>query len=174
MYLITAYFDDKTNKILQRHIDKVAAITKNTFMTDNHVPPHMTVLSVEAKSAALLLPSFQRIAAQVTTGNITIATVGALLPYVIYVAPVYNEYLDQLIKTAYRCMPEDAKIHVSRYYRPMQWMPHITLGKKLDKEQMKQAFEVLQDSFQVMDARVVSLGLSRVNPHEDIAKMDLL
>lgn len=43
MYLITAYFDDKTNAMLQHHIDTIAEATGNTYMTDNHVPPHITL-----------------------------------------------------------------------------------------------------------------------------------
>ena len=42
MYLISAYFDDYTNKILSRYIEKIADFTGNKFMTDNHVPPHIT------------------------------------------------------------------------------------------------------------------------------------
>lgn len=32
MYLISCYFDEKTNRILQRYIDQAAAKTGNTFM----------------------------------------------------------------------------------------------------------------------------------------------
>ena len=49
MYLISVYFDDKNNKIISNYINKIAQKTGNTFMTDNHVPPHLTIMSVEAR-----------------------------------------------------------------------------------------------------------------------------
>ena len=49
MYLVSVYFDDKSNKIISDYINKIAQKTGNTFMTDNHVPPHLTIMSVEAK-----------------------------------------------------------------------------------------------------------------------------
>lgn len=39
MYLVSVYFDDKSNKIISDYINKIAQKTGNTFMTDNHVPP---------------------------------------------------------------------------------------------------------------------------------------
>ena len=49
MYLVSVYFDDKSNKIISDYINKIAQKTGNTFMTDNHVPPHLTIMSVEAR-----------------------------------------------------------------------------------------------------------------------------
>ena len=40
MYLISAYFDENTNRVLQGYIEKVAKATGNDFMVANHVPPH--------------------------------------------------------------------------------------------------------------------------------------
>ena len=41
MYLISIYFDEKTNKILQRYIDRIAEKSGNSFMIENKVPPHI-------------------------------------------------------------------------------------------------------------------------------------
>ena len=35
MYLISVYFDNKSNKIISDYINKIAQKTGNTFMTDN-------------------------------------------------------------------------------------------------------------------------------------------
>ena len=49
MYLVSVYFDDKSNKIISDYINKIAQKTGNTFMTDNHVPPHLTIMSDRGK-----------------------------------------------------------------------------------------------------------------------------
>ena len=50
MYLISVYFDDRANKILQGYIDKIALATVNDFMTQHNVQPHMTISDVEERS----------------------------------------------------------------------------------------------------------------------------
>ena len=119
MYLISAYFDDKTNTVLEKHIDEVARAT------------------------------------------------GQLLPYVFYVTPVLNEYLTELSNKVYCAFKDLPDTEISKYYRPGNWLPHVTIGKKLSEEQMKQAFEVMYKRFQPLEAEIVEIGLSKVNPHED-------
>ena len=62
---------------------------------------------------------------------------------------------------------------VSKYYKPMSWIPHITLGKTLTKEQMLGAVGILQDGFVPMTAEITEIGLARVNPHEDMVRFTL-
>ena len=47
MYLISIYFDDKTNKIIRNYINQVAKATGNSFMLDGNVPPHITISAFE-------------------------------------------------------------------------------------------------------------------------------
>ncbi|RAZ16572.1 hypothetical protein DK853_51875, partial [Klebsiella oxytoca] len=61
-----------------------------------------------------------------------------------------------------------------RFYQPHSWLPHVTLGKTLSKEQMRMAFSVVQDRFSVFEAQVTELGLAKVNPHEDVLRFQLL
>ena len=56
MYLISAYFDEQTNKRINGYITKIAEQTGNTFMIENQVPPHMTISAVEARNGELLIP----------------------------------------------------------------------------------------------------------------------
>lgn len=172
MYLISVYFDDKTNRILQRYIDNIAKVTGNRFMTDHKVPPHMTISAIEARSVDVLLPAFQSMSRE-KTGEIQFATVGQLLPYVFYAAPVLNAYLLNLSRVVYDVYKDIPGTSISRYYKPLSWYPHVTLGKTLDKLQMQEAFSVMQEQFTPFTARVVRIGLAKVNPHEDVCIFDL-
>lgn len=168
MYLISAYFDDETNKILNRYIYHIAEQTGNTFMTDNNVPPHITISSIEARCENVLLPGFSSLKGGISMGTLQIVSVGQLFPYVMYIAPVMNQYLSDLSKQVYEAYQNVPETKIGRYYKPLSWLPHITLGKTLTKEQMHIAFQYLLNNFQPMEAKVVKLGLARVNPHEDI------
>ena len=173
MYLVSAYFDENTNKILSRHIEKIAEKTGNVFMTENHVPPHMTVSSVEARKGELLIPYVKKLEETLAEGSIQFVSVGMFFPYVMYVAPVLNAYLQDLQEQVFRAVCGAPEVTVSRFYRPMQWMPHITLGKKMTEEQMQMAFRVMQERFVPFEGKVTSVGLAKTNPHEDFLKIRL-
>lgn len=173
MYLISAYFDENTNKRINRYIRKIAEKTGNTFMTENQVPPHMTISSVEARNGELLLPYVEQLESVLVQGNIQFVSVGMFFPYVMYLAPVLNGYLQEVAEHVYQSVCNVPEVSVSRCYRPMQWMPHITLGKKLTKEQMRIAFEIMQEGFAPFQGTVTGIGLAKTNPHEDILRMEL-
>ncbi|MCI6914377.1 MAG: 2'-5' RNA ligase family protein [Lachnospiraceae bacterium] len=206
MYLISVYFDDHANKILQRYIDEVAKATGNTFMIDHKVPPHITISSIEAKSVDVLKPAFESLAEKLAfirtrTGNssfgnnvqgnfnqsnsnqsnsnlgesnkIQIVSVGQLLPYVLYATPVLNEMLQDLQEVVYDTFKDIEDTDISRFYQPYSWLPHITLGKKMDKEQMISAIKVMQEKFAPLEAIITKIGLAKVNPHEDVCVIEL-
>ncbi|MCR5666489.1 MAG: 2'-5' RNA ligase family protein [Eubacterium sp.] len=170
MYLISVYFDSSTNKKLQHYIDRIAEISGNDFMISHKVPPHMTISAIEARSAEVILPYFEKLQQTLTQGEIQIMSIGQLLPYVFYAAPVLSEYLSNLMQQVYDGVKGIANTTISKYYRPHSWMPHITLGKTLEKEQMLRALEAMQTHFSPMRACVKEIGLAKVNPHEDVAR----
>lgn len=173
MYLVSVYFDNNTNKILQKLIDQIAKETGNTFMTDHKVPPHMTIMAIEARNVEILKPGFLSLKGKIKKGSIQFVSVGQILPYVMYMAPVFNVYLQDIIKTVYDVYKDVEETSISKFYKPGSWLPHVTLGKTLDKEQMVKAFEVLQKNFSVFEAEIVEIGLAKVNPHEDVERFVL-
>lgn len=173
MYLISVYFDEQANKNLQRYINMIADKTGNTFMTDNNVPPHMTISSIEARNVDVIIPAFESLKGNINAGNIQFVSVGQLLPYVMYATPVLNVYLMDLQNKVYSAVKDIPETSVSRFYKPYSWLPHITLGKKLDKEQMMIAFDVMRNNFAPFEAKVTGIGLAKVNPHEDVIRYEL-
>ena len=173
MYLISAYFDEKAHKTIERHIYQVAIKTGNSFMTDNHVPPHLTISAVEARSGEVLFPYVDKLRGHLPQGTVQFVSVGMLFPYVMYLTPVLNGYLQGLSQKIYDSVSSIPEVSVSRFYQPMQWLPHMTLGKTLTKEQMRIAFEVMQERFAPFDASVTKIGLAKTNPHEDLLMLEL-
>ena len=173
MYLISAYFDENTNKILNRYIEGVAQVTGNDFMIRNNVPPHLTITSVEAISGKDLESAFRQVCSTIKTGDIMIPVVGQLLPYVIYTGAVLNEYLQELQREFVEAMEAVENTSISKYYMPHSWMPHVTIGKTLSSEQMLKAFEYMQKSFAPVSGKIVEIGLAKTNPHEDLMRIKL-
>lgn len=184
MYLISAYFDENTNKILKHLQQKIADKTGNDFMIRNNVMPHLTISAIEARNVDVLIPAFEKVCREklqpldekgvVNVNNaINIVSIGQLFPRVIYAAPVLNEYMMKLSISIYNEFTTIPETNISKFYQPYSWMPHITLGKCLDKEQMRQALAVLQNLFMPIDGQIAKIGLSTVNPYREVLSVAL-
>ena len=174
MYLISIYFDKQTNKILQWYIDKIAEKTGNRFMIENRVPPHMTIAAIEARNVDILKPAFETLNGKLYSGSMKVVSVGQLFPYVMYATPVLNQELFELSEEVYSTFFDIPETKMSEYYKPFSWLPHITLGKTLDKVQMQKAFQAMQESFVPFTAQYNEIGISKVNPHEDVGRFKLV
>ena len=173
MYLISIYFDENTEKRLRSLIKSVGHSTGSTFMLDNHVPPHITVAAVETKHEDLLLVHVEDVVKQFEIGDIKFVSVGAFSSQVIFAQPVLSEYLHLLTERFTQELVQIEDTICSPYYQPFHWLPHCTIGKQLSKEQIIQAFEVLQNQFVPIDGEVVRIGVAKTNPHRDIKVWEL-
>ena len=119
------------------------------------------------------MPAMDALQGKIECGPVQFVSVGQLLPYVCYATPVLNRYLQALSDSVNEVVQDIPETSVSRFYQPMSWLPHVTLEKTLDKEQMRTAFCVLQESFLPFEGQVTELGLAKVNPHEDVVQFIL-
>ena len=175
MYLISVYFDEKSSKTLEKLIKRVATATGNTFMLDNQVPPHITVTAVETKREDELVKCIDKLvtSSSISTGNIQWVSVGAFMPQVIYIEPVLSEYLHRLSVRLMEAFSTIEDTICSPQYQPFHWLPHCTIGKQLSKEQMVEAFKVLQQCFVPIEGCVTKIGIAKTNPHRDIKVWEL-
>ena len=129
MYLISAYFDENTNKILKHLQQRIADKTGNDFMIRNNVMPHLTLSSIEARNVDVLIPAFEKVCREklqpleeksvVNVNNaINIVSVGQLFPRVIYAAPVLNEYMMKLSISIYNEFATIPEANISKFYQP--------------------------------------------------------
>lgn len=171
MYLVSAYFDDTTCKRIQSFIDAVAHESGNAFMLDNHVPPHMTITAFEARpeAEAKLKIMVEQVCSGMKRGALQWMAVGTFFPYVIYIEPVLNHYLQALSIQFYEAADKLGEVRINKYYRPYNWIPHTTVGKKLRAEEMQAAFAVMQKHFCPIEGEIVRIGLAKPNPHRDLA-----
>lgn len=169
MYLISIYFDAVTENRIKSYMKQIAKYTGNTTMLDGNVPPHITISGFQTDSEQKAKEIFKRITAKAEAGSLQWVSVGTFLPHVIYLLPVLNEYLYQLSEITYREVILEENVTISPYYRPFQWMPHAALSKRLTKEQMRIAFEVMQNQFGPFGSEITKIGLAQTNPYTDLA-----
>lgn len=174
MYLVSIYFDEKTDKQIRKLMAQIAEKTGNTFMQINHVPPHITVTAIETKQEDMAIEALEACVQQLQQGKLRFISTGAFFPQVLYLEPVLNEYLHELtcaVNVAVKDLPETI---VSPYYQPFSWLPHVTLTKQLTEEQMLVAFETMQKRFVSFEGIVTRIGIAKTNPHRDIRVWELV
>ena len=172
MYLISLYFDKKTNQRIQQYMNHLAKKTGNTAMIDGQVPPHITISAFETQQEEEVIERFKRTALELQSGTIQWVSVGTFLPSVLYIAPVLNEYLHTLSEQIYDSIANMKDMTIRPCYRPLQWMPHTTIGKKLSREEMLMAFQMMQNQFGVFSGEAVKIGLAKTNPYRDLVVVD--
>lgn len=173
MYYITAYVDEKAHHQIQQYINKIAQISGNDYMIAEEVPPHITLSAFECRDPEPVIRAVQEVSCVLKKGQVKWVSVGVFFPYVIFLTPVLNAYLQGISEQMYHRISLIDGVVVNQHYRPLQWMPHTTLGKKLSKEQMAAAFTTMQDQFAVCTGEVIRIGLARPNPHRDLAVFSL-
>ena len=172
-YLITAYFDDRSDVRLKRLIDGVAKASGNRFMTEHQVPAHLTIAQLEARNPGILEASFYRLCESCFAGTVSFAGIIVLPPYVLSIGAVRNPYLSEVNEKACRYFMELPEVSISRFYQHENFYPHITMGKTLSDEEMFQGFSYLKKHYAPFAGEIRSLGLSKVNPHEDLIRVNL-
>ena len=168
MYLVSIYFDERIEKELHSLIKRVARVTGNSFMLDNHVPPHITIVAVETKHEDKLLACMEQVVKQLSAGEVQFVSTGVFAQKVIFVQPVLNEYLYKLNEHFIKEFEQIEETICNHFYQPFHWLPHCTIAKQLAKEQMLQAFSVLQENFVPVKGCVTKIGVAKTNPHRDI------
>lgn len=173
MYLVSLYFDDNTSRKIQRLIDKTAYKSGNTFMIDGDVPPHITIASFQTDQESKVIELLEEKIKDIKSEMVTFASIGVFKSSVIYLAPILNEYLHNLCLNINEGISYIENIYISKFYLPFQWIPHVTIGKKLNNEQLLLAFQELSKEFFIFNGEVTRIGLSKTNPYKEIVEWKL-
>ncbi len=173
-YLVSLYFDDKTNQKILKYMTAVAEATGNDYMLKYKVPPHITISSFEADVERdfdivnQVIQDFNEIFQNASTGVVQWVGTGAFMTSTLYLTPVLSQYLQNIMNDVYAVVSADKDIKLSKYYQPFQWQPHTTIGKKMEAELLVKAFAAVQPDLKVITGRVVKIGLAKASPYEDI------
>ncbi len=176
MYLISIYFDEKTNQTIQELVDKVAKKSGNSYMIETKVPPHITIAAFESPredSIAEVIERLDHKVHEMKRGMLQWVSIGVFNPHVIFLSVVLSEYLHSLSVLVHETISSVDHVSMSRFYLPMQWMPHTTIAKKLSIEEMLLAFKTLQNNYKMFSGTVTRIGLAKTNPYEEIRVWDL-
>ncbi len=174
MYLVSLYFDEKTNQKISGFMECAAKKSGNTDMIDKNVPPHITLTAFEsARSEEDLIAALNSVLRQVRQHNLMWVSVGSFLSKTLFLAPVLNVHLMRLLDSVSDVLMQYEDTRLQECYRPFAWFPHTTVARRLSEEEMTEAFAALQKSFSPFEGTIVRIGLSAGSLKRELASWDL-
>lgn len=165
-YAVVLYFDNHTNAIFQSMIDKIAEATGNHYMTNNQIPPHITIADFFTEDE----PDISKLAEKIESGKIVFKDLGCFEPTVLYASSELNDYLRKC-NTTLSDLINKLGYEENKLYTYNNWIPHLTLATKLDSGELEQAFSAVD--FIPCSGRSERIALVKCNPYREICCCNL-
>ena len=143
-FAVTLEFDQESQNKMQEMIDEVARVTGCDRMKQENVPPHVTVCCLEGDNEAVLLSEMEEIASSISKSTLRFANIGVFNPFVIYLGPIMNEFLQNTCRTVNERLLQHAEVGNKGNYLPNHWVPHAGIAVKLTSEALRVAFDIVQ------------------------------
>ena len=152
---------------------EVAKVTGCDYMKLSKIPPHVTVSALISDNEEALLSEMESIAETMTKDFIWFANIGVFNPFVVYLGPVMNEFLQNTCRTVNERLLQYADVGNRGRYLPNQWVPHAAIAVKLTPETLKEAFAIVQEKFRPFEATVERIVLVKAEPYEELRAWEL-
>ena len=172
-YAVTLEFDKETENKIQEMIDEVARVPGCDYMKQSKIPPQITVSALVSDNEETLLSEMESIAETMTKDFIWFANIGIFNPFVVYLGPVMNEFLQNTCRTVNERLLQYADVGNRGRYLPNQWVPHAAIVVKLTLDAIKEAFAIVQEKFTAFGATAEKIVLARAEPYEELKSWKL-
>jgi 2'-5' RNA ligase len=169
-YAIVLYFDESSEKELNKLIENVSKSTNIKYMVKNKIPPHLTISYFKYdKSSEDIIKEINKNIEKYNSIKLYLISIGVFNPNVIFIAPVMNEELIKINKMTNEIITKNIKETELLFgYEYNQWVPHISIGVKMDKEALVEGFRTLSETFKTMECACEKIALAECNPYKEI------
>jgi hypothetical protein len=170
-YAISLYFDEVADERLRSLSGITAEVSGNPYMTDNNIPPHITIAMFTTDNIQPIAVMLHRALSQFRSGRVLLSSVGAFAPHTLFVAPAANPYLLSMSRKAITLLQRKVSLH--HLYLPNFWVPHTTVATKLTGAELTRGFAALSAEFAPFEAGVTRLAIGSCEPYADLIVLEL-
>ena len=169
-YAIVLYFNKTMEEKIKSLIYKIANETGNKYMVDNDIPPHITIsLFKYDEEIDTIINIIENNISKFNKNKIIIASIGIFNPNVLFLSPIMNDYLIESNKNISKIIKtNNNNVLFDKYYMENQWIPHISLAVKLNKNELVNGIKTIMEYFEVIEIEVNRIGLAECNPYKNI------
>ena len=173
MFHLALYFDEKTNQKFSFLNKKVEKELHQNYLENHHIPFHLTIATYKEIEEKKFIEQANQLFEKESSQELYFVSLGCFKKSTLYLLPVYNEFLNQLILKIYQTFDEYVSISQKNRYLPYHFVPHVSISRKLNEQQTNQAFKILNHYFEPFYGKVIQVALVKTNPYQEIKIWDL-
>ncbi|RHS09496.1 hypothetical protein DWV83_03360 [Coprobacillus sp. AF13-15] len=173
MYHLSLYFDEKTNQKLSFLSKQIEKELHQNYLEKHHIPFHLTVATYKEIKEDKFIELANELFTKGKKQELYFVSIGCFQKSTLYLLPVYNEFLNQLILKVHHTFDENVSISQKNRYLPYHFVPHVSISRKLNEQQTNQVFKILNHYFEPFHGKVNKIVLAKTNPYQEIKIWDL-
>ena len=173
MYHLALYFDEKTNQKLSFLSEQIKDKLHQNYLEEHHIPFHLTIATYKEIAEKKFIEQANQLFTKETNQELYFVSIGCFQKSTLYLLPVYNEFLNQLILKVHHIFDEYVSISQKNRYLPYHFVPHVSISRKLNEQQTNQAFKILNHYFEPFYGKVTKIAVVKTNPYQEIKIWDL-
>ena len=168
MYHLALYFDEKTNQKLSFLSEQIKDKLHQNYLEEHHIPFHLTIATYKEIAEKKFIEQANQLFTKETNQELYFVSIGCFQKSTLYLLPVYNEFLNQLILKVHHLFDEYVSISQKNRYLPYHFVPHVSISRKLNEQQTNQAFKILNHYFEPFYGKVTKIAVVKTNPYQEI------
>jgi len=168
-YAIVLYFNKTMEEKINLLIYKIANETGNKYMVNNDIPPHITISLFKYDGEIdTIINIVENNISKFNKNKIGIASIGIFSPNVLFLSPMMNDYLIESNKNINKIIKTNDNVLLDLNYVENQWIPHISLAVKLNKNELVNGLKTIMEHFEVLEIEANRIGFAECNPYRNI------
>ena len=168
MYHLALYFDEKTNQKLSFLSEQIKDKLHQNYLEEHHIPFHLTIATYKEIAEKKFIEQANQLFTKETNQELYFVSIGCFQKSTLYLLPVYNEFLNQLILKVHHIFDEYVSISQKNRYLPYHFVPHVSISRKLNEQQTNQAFKILNHYFEPFYGKATKIAVVKTNPYQEI------
>lgn len=173
-YAIVLYMNDKKTAMVKEMISELAPVCGSDYCLG--IEPHITISAIIADDEELVKEEAKKLSKLLKRGEVKIGAIGVFNPMVLFLSPVVDSYLIESSQTANDQMLKVSEIGNKGRYIPNNWVPHMAVAMRMEKEGLYKSFIKLSEIFTPFSAEIDKMALIKWeedNPYQELAIYDL-
>lgn len=158
-------FEQQTEELFDKLIERLARATGNRTRLDNAQPPHVSMGIFDIVDGPDPVRVMGDVLCSLRPFSLTFDALGAFLPGTLIAAPIMTDEMIAMNRAVHTVA--DRVFVPSRQYVYGAWTPHLTLAAELTHEELVQAFDTAGLDWKPITARTASISLVHHFPYTE-------
>ena len=173
MFQLFLMFDENTNQKLSFYTEQVENRLHQNYLRKNHIPFHLTMATYKTIDENKFIKKADDLFNNYYNQELYFVSIGCFQKSMLYLLPVYNDFLNQLIMDIHQQLKQYGCISKNNRYLPYHFVPHVSLIRKMNEEQINIAFSLLNHYFEPFYSKVTHVVLAQTRPYKEIKRWSL-